>query len=78
MDHEVVEAQYTVGDRLLDKIDELKEGSREVAENIQKLTYYVVVIGALNGTITVGKIAEQVTGQPIQQKVGEVFNDVRS
>ena len=55
------EGQYTVGDRLLDKLEELKASNREVLDQIQKLMYYVIVIGALNGTVSVGKIVESAT-----------------
>ena len=73
----MIKAQYTIGDILLEKIDELEEGNREIAESIQKLMYYVIVIGALNGTVTVGKIVEQVTENPVQEKTSEVVQSVR-
>ena len=78
MQGEMGTTQYTLEDRLIDKMDELKDSTREVTENIQKLMYYVIVIGALNGTVTVGKIVDQVADKGQDQIVGEVMRHERS
>lgn len=67
-----------MGDRLFDKIEELKDINRGIAENIQRLMYYVVAIGALNGTATVGSLVEKVVEAPVIQKSSEVVQNVRS
>ncbi len=54
------ESLSPIGDRLLDRIDAIGDEVREVAGNIQKLLQYVLIIGALNGTVTVGKLVDSV------------------
>jgi hypothetical protein len=45
-------------DRLFDKVDDIADEIRDVAKDIQRLLQYVLIIGALNGTVTVGKIVD--------------------
>ncbi len=73
-----VKGTFTAEEVILGEIDELKDSIQKVLDNIQKLIYYVIVIGALNGTISVGKMVEKLTGEPAQQKTGEVVNHVGS
>ena len=47
-----------VGERIFDKIDALGDDIQEMARDIRQLLQYVLIIGALNGTITVGKIVD--------------------
>jgi hypothetical protein len=56
-----VEERFSVAQVLIDRIQDLKETIEEVSSNLQKLIYYVIAIGALNGSITVGKIVEGAT-----------------
>ena len=73
-----VKGTFTAEEVILGEIDELKDSIQKVLDNIQKLIYYVIVIGALNGTISVGKMVEKLTGEPVQQETGAVANHVRS
>jgi len=78
IDGDLGEVQYTMGDRLLDKLEELKGSNREVLDQIQKLMYYVIVIGALNGTVSVGKIVESATSTSSNLQEKGLAEHVRS
>jgi hypothetical protein len=39
-------------------MDDIADELRDMAKDIQRLLQYVLIIGALNGTVTVGKIVD--------------------
>jgi hypothetical protein len=47
-------------ERILEKIEELRETDKEICAVLQRLTQYVLIIGALNGTATAGKLVSSV------------------
>lgn len=54
----VNERASPMGERIMDKIDALSEDIKEMSSDIRKLLQYVIVIGVLNGSVTIGKVVD--------------------